>query len=325
MLRRSLISLCLGLAVCTAAQADEGKFPNKPIKLVVPTQAGGLIDALARQVANAVQAKLGQAVVIDNRPGASGNIGAELVAKAPADGYTLLFTLENSLAASAALFSKLNYDPHKDFQVVSAIAMSQAAWVVRSSLPVNTLPELVTYAKANPGKLTMATWGPGTSPHVVQVVLAKQFGVELLPVPYKGDSPVMTAMLGGEVDLATASPMLVRQSLPTGKIKVLAVSGTKRSPVLPDVPTVEEAGLRHDAFSRAGAITVFARKDVKPEVLEILGQAFAAAAHEAKPEAFMTSVGLTPLGRLPKPGQQAFDEYFEVQKRLIQSTGVKLD
>jgi tripartite-type tricarboxylate transporter receptor subunit TctC len=160
---------------------------------------------------------------------------------------------------------------------------------------------------------------------VVQTVLAKQFGVELLPVPYKGDSPVMTAMLGGEVDFATASPMLVRQNLTAGKFKVLAVSGDRRSAALPDVPTVEEAGLKHDAFSRAGAITVFARRDVKPEVLEILGQAFAAATHEAKPVAFMQSAGLRPLGLLPKPGQQAFDAYFEVQKRLVQSTGVKLD
>lgn len=324
MFKRLIITAMLSL-IGHAALADDPKFPSKPIKLVVPTQAGGLIDALSRQVANAAQASLGQSVVIDNRPGATGNIGAELVAKAPADGYTLLVTLESGLASNAALFRKLNYDPLKDFQVVSALAVSQAAWVIRSSIPANNLSEFASYVKANPGKLSIATWGPGSSPHVVQGVLAKNFGMELLPVPYKGEAPVMTALLGGEVDLITTSPMLAQQNLSSGKFKVLAISGRKRSPVFPDIPTVTEAGLKHDAFANSSAVTIFAPKGTKPEVLEVLGQAFSAATRDAKPQAFMKSVGLDPLGSMPQSGQQAYESYFAVQKRLVQGTGVTLD
>ena len=323
MFRRLFCASLIGLAA-TGAWAND-KFPSKPIKLVVPSQAGGLIDALARQIANAAQAHLGQPVLIDNRPGATGNIGTELVAKAPADGYTLLATLENGMASNAALFTKLPFDPQRDFRAVSAMATSQAAWVVRSSLPVNTLAEFGAYVKANPGKLTVATWGPGSSPHVVQGVLAKNFGMNLLPVPYKGEAPVMTALLGGEVDFVTTSPMLAQQNLSTGKFKVLAVSGPKRSPVFPDVPTVTEAGLKHDAFSRAGAVTIFAPKNTPPEVMAVLGQAFAAAAQDAKPQAFMKASGLVPVGSLPKQAQHDFDEYFAAQKRLVQATGIVLD
>jgi tripartite-type tricarboxylate transporter receptor subunit TctC len=234
----TLSSLALMGAGSTLAQAQTA-YPSQPIKFIVPYPAGGTTDVLARMVAQKMQESWQQTVVVENKPGAGGTIGNNLVAKAPADGYTVLFGIV-ALVQQMTLM-KLPYDPLKDFAPISRVAITPAVFAASTTLPVNNLAELIKLVKANPGKYSFGTYGPGTSAHLQGELLNLQTGIDLLHIPYQGAAPLVTAMLGGQLSTAFMDAGSSRQHIP--KFKVLGVTGSDRLSWLPNVPTFKEQGL----------------------------------------------------------------------------------
>jgi tripartite-type tricarboxylate transporter receptor subunit TctC len=234
----TLSSLALMGAGSTLAQAQTA-YPSQPIKFIVPYPAGGTTDVLARMVAQKMQESWQQTVVVENKPGAGGTIGNNLVAKAPADGHTVLFGIV-ALVQQMTLM-KLPYDPIKDFAPISRVAITPAVFAASTTLPVNNLAELIKLVKANPGKYSFGTYGPGTSAHLQGELLNLQTGIDLLHIPYQGAAPLVTAMLGGQLSTAFMDAGSSRQHIP--KFKVLGVTGSDRLSWLPNVPTFKEQGL----------------------------------------------------------------------------------
>jgi tripartite-type tricarboxylate transporter receptor subunit TctC len=240
MLRRTIGALLLAL-VAFAASAQT--YPTRPIRLVVPFPAGGTTDILARAVAQKLTDAWGQSVVVDNRPGAGGNIGSELVAKAAPDGYTLLMGTVGTHAINPSLYSHMPYDHVKDFAPVILVAGVPNVLVVNPSLPVNSVQELIAYAKANPGKLNFASSGSGTSIHLSGELFKVLTGVQITHVPYKGSAPALTDLMGGQVQLMFDNLPSSLGFIKAGKLRALAVTSTARAAALPDVPTMQEAGV----------------------------------------------------------------------------------
>jgi len=242
-MRRWLGCLAFALALLAPLAFAQAPYPAKPIRLVVPFPPGGTTDILARIVAQKLTEAWGQPVVVDNRPGAGGNIGAELVAKSAPDGYTLLMGTVGTHAINASLYAKLPYDHVKDFAPVILVAGVPNVLVVNPSVPVNSVAELIAYAKANPGKLNFASSGSGTSIHLSGELFRTMAGVQITHVPYKGSAPAIADLVGGQVQLMFDNLPSSLAQIKAGKLRALAVTSDKRAPALPDVPTMAEAGL----------------------------------------------------------------------------------
>lgn len=220
------------------------QFPTKPVRLVVGfPAAAGIADIAARFIANKLNALWGVPVLVDNRPGAGSNIAAEFVARAPADGYTLLWCTVASHGISPAVYRSLPFDPVKDFTPISQIATLSNVFVVNSSSPLTTLPLLIGYAKSNPGKLSVASGGIGTAQHLSLEIFMSMTGTSMVYVPYKGSGPALTDLLGGQVPTAVLSLPTALPMIKAGKLRALGVSTAKRSPQLPEAPTFAEAGV----------------------------------------------------------------------------------
>ncbi|HCY16214.1 MAG: ABC transporter substrate-binding protein [Curvibacter sp. GWA2_64_110] len=242
---------CLALAALAAATAfsglaqaqGAGSYPSRPVTLVVPTATGGTTDFSARMLAQPLGAALGQSVVVDNKGGANGSIGAMLVKRAEADGHTLLMQYSGYHVITPAVSkTPLQWDA-KDFQPVANVISAPQVIVVRASLPVKNMAELIAYAKANPGKLNYASSGNGSLQHVTGAMLEQQAGIQMTHIPYKGTGPALQDLLGNQVDLTFGTPPPFVPHIQAGKLRALAVTGKTRLPSLPDVPTTAEAGL----------------------------------------------------------------------------------
>jgi len=219
-------------------------FPNKPIKLVVPYPAGGAADVMARGLALKMSTELGQPIVIDNRGGASGTTASELVAKSSPDGYTLLFGAMQTHAINPALYDKLRYDPIKDFSPISLTHINPRVLVVSSALQINSVAELISLAKKKPDSISFGSAGNGSSSHLAGVLFANLTDTELMHVPYKGSAPLVTDLLSGRVNISFDSYTVYAGHIKSGKVKALAVTSKDRMQVLPDVPTLNESGLK---------------------------------------------------------------------------------
>jgi len=240
-----------------ASQAAESDFPAKPIRLVVPYPAGGNADGIARVFSRKFSELLGTPVLVDNKPGASGTIGADAVAKAPADGYTLLLTVTSQLT-SAGINVKPAYDGVRDFTPVAGLCVTPLVFVVSASSPVKTVRELEALAKTE--RLSYGSYGTGTSTHIMQYLLARQFGArDMVHVPYKGESPMVVDMLGGQIQMGLVSVGVAREMEKSGKLRALAVVGPDRSDFLPRVPTFQELGYRHLDWTYGVAVYAPAR------------------------------------------------------------------
>ncbi len=239
--RHFLLTAAAALTVVAApALAQTGAYPNKPIRIVVPFPAGGTSDVLARLFGQKMSEKLGQTVVVENRAGSAGNVGADLVAKSPADGYTFVLMDVGNLTISPALY-KLPFDVQKDFVPVAMVGYSPHLLVVSTKVPANTIAEFVQYAKANPGKLNFAAAaGMGSATHMAGVQFARRNGIQWNVVPYKGGSQAMTDLVGGHMDVTFNGMVATYPHVKAGKLKLLAVSSAKRWSELPDVPAVSE-------------------------------------------------------------------------------------
>ena len=247
MIRAALSKIVPVIALpALALAASPGRadtFPSKPIRLIVSTSPGGLTDLVARTVGKLMADGLGQSVVIDNRPGAGTLIGMSLCAKAPADGYTLCLTDNQSLVFNPLLFTRLPYDPKADFASVGGVVRTPNDVIVaHPSVPAASFRELMAHAKAKPEAVSFATWGPGSVPAIYYAWIARQNGVQMTAVPYKGAGPSFLAVNSGEVNLAFSSLALAKPAAEAGKLKLMAVTGTRRAPAFPDVPSLGELG-----------------------------------------------------------------------------------
>ena len=255
------------LSLGAAAQA----YPTKPITIVVPFSAGGTTDILARLVGQYLTTELGQPVVVDNKAGAGGNIGGALAAKAPADGYTLFMGTVGTHAINAALYKKMPFDHVKDFAPLSRVANVPNLLVAHPSQPFKTVPEMIAYAKANPGKINFGSPGNGASPHLSGELFKSMAKVELTHIPYKGSAPAVSDLLGNQIAIMFDNMPSVIPHVRSGKLRAIAISTAKRSPELPDVPTIAEAGVPgYEAMSWFG---LFAPAATPKPVLDKLSTA----------------------------------------------------
>ncbi|MCC6888022.1 MAG: tripartite tricarboxylate transporter substrate binding protein [Hyphomicrobiales bacterium] len=230
----------LALAATTAAAQS---YPAKPIRFLVPFAAGGPADTMARLTAQVLQQELGQTIVIDNRPGAGGIIGARVAAAAEPDGYTLMYGNTASLAVGPAVYANPGYDPLKAFAPIALVAVSFNVLALNPAFPANTVKELIAHAKKNPGKVNFASPGHGTPPHMVGEMFKQRAAIDIVHIPYKGTAAALTDIIGGQVELAFENPAVIVPLVQAGKLKALGVTGETRNPALPDVPTMIEAGL----------------------------------------------------------------------------------
>jgi len=241
--RRNAFAVIAAAAISLVSSAALAQYPTKPIRVVVPFPAGGTTDILARAASQKMSEAWGQPVIVDNRPGAGGNIGAELVAKSANDGYTLLMGTVGTHAINTALYSKMPYDHVKDFVPIVLVAGVPNVLVIHPSVPANSVQELIAYGKANPGKLNFASSGAGTSIHLAGELFKVSTGVQMQHVPYKGSAPALTDLMGGQVQLMFDNLPSALPHIKSGKLKALAVTSAKRAPALPDVPTIAETGV----------------------------------------------------------------------------------
>lgn len=234
---------CAALAAAAAGAAfAQAGYPSKPVRLVVPSSAGGGTDIVARIIAPELSKRLGQQVVIDNRPGAGTMIGIEVAAKSPPDGYTLLMGL-STLAINSALYKKVPYDPVRDFAPITVAVTSASILVVHPSLPVKTLKELISFARARPGQLNYASAGIGTYPQMTYELFLSMAKLKMVHIPYKGTAPAMIDMLAGQVATMAATVLTGLPHIRTGRLRPLGITSAKRNAVVPDIPTVAEGGL----------------------------------------------------------------------------------
>ena len=265
---RLLLTAACALLACahaqTHAQSHPGAWPAKPIKVVVNFPPGGAADQIARAVSQPLQESLKQPVVIENRAGANGNVGGESVARAPADGYTLLMSSGGMVSVNPHLYSRMSFDPAKDLVPVAAAARVLVFLVVKPSLPPTNVREFISYLKANPGKLSYGSPGSGSSPHLAGEMFKSQAGVFALHVPYRGAAPALQDLLAGQIDYAF-DPGIGLQQVRAGKLRLLAVGSPHRSSQFPDVPTLDEAGLR--GFDADTVFGFYAPAGTPPEVV----------------------------------------------------------
>ncbi len=245
MKRRSLMTLgAAGLASFATGTFAQTKFPQRPVTLVVPTPPGGSTDFTARLIVEPLTRALGQPVIVDNKPGASGNIGNQFVARAKADGYTLLMAYSGYQVGNPHLFKDAGWDPLKDFVPVAMVTRAPQVFAIHHALPVNSLQELIAFAKKNPGKLNYASSGNGSIQHIAGELFKQLTGTFITHIPYRGSGPAVQDLLAGTVDLHITTPASVVSHIKSGRLRALAVTSPKRLASLPDVPTATEAGLK---------------------------------------------------------------------------------
>lgn len=267
-MKKSMVLTFACLMLASHGAWSQGKFPERPITIVVPTAPGGTTDFTARLIAEPLSRALGQSIVVDNKAGASGNIGNQIVAKAKADGYTLLLAYSGYQVGNPHLFKKAGWDPVKDFASVAMLTRAPQVLATRNNLPASNLRELVAYAKANPDKLNYASSGNGSIQHIAGELLKQMTGISIQHVPYKGSGPAVQDLLGGQVDMFITTPAAVVGHIKTEKLKGLLVTSDNRLSSLPQVPTARESDLKE--FTLDSWFALYAPAGTPADVVQLL-------------------------------------------------------
>ncbi|MEO8249914.1 MAG: tripartite tricarboxylate transporter substrate binding protein [Burkholderiales bacterium] len=331
--RRSALAsaslLAIGVIASTIAHA-QNKWPAKPVKIVVPFAAGGTTDLLARAMAPELGKAFGQSFIVDNKPGAGGNIGADLVAKSQPDGYTLLMGTVGTHGINRALYPKLSFDPIKDFAPITLVAAVPNVLVMQTEKAkewgIASVQDLIKYAKANPGKLNMASSGNGTSIHLAGELFQSMTGTKMVHSPYKGSGPALMDMVGGTMDVMFDNLPSALQQIKAGKLKALAVTSSKRSAALPDVPTIEEAGgpvlKGYEASSWFGLL---APAGTPADIVNRLQQESAKALASPAVKEKLEAQGAIPGGITPAEFAKHIDAEHKKWAEVVKASGAKVD
>ena len=317
----------LHLAAVTAALPTVSRFawaqtyPTRPVRLIVPVAPSGAYDITARLIGPWLSERLGQQFVIDNRPGGGTNIGTEAVVRAPADGYTLLL-VGGASAINATLYDKLNFNFIRDIAPVAGITRAPEVMVVHPSVPAKTVPEFIAYAEANPGKLTMASGGIGSLSHVAGELFKMMAGVDLVHVPYRGQGPALTDLLGGQVQVMFAITVASIEYIKTGRLRALATTAATRSDALPDIPTVGEFVLDYEASNWFG---VCAPKATPAEIIDKLNKEINAGLADPKLKARLADLGGAVLALSPAEFGKLIADETEKWGKVIRAANIKAD
>jgi tripartite-type tricarboxylate transporter receptor subunit TctC len=303
-MKTSLIALSVALAVFGMADAASAQaWPNRTVRIVVPYAPGGGVSVLAQILGAKLSEQVKQPVVIDNRPGAGGNLGSDAVAKAAPDGYTILLHT-SALASAPALYKTLPFDVVKDFAPVTMVIATQLLVAGSPKNPATTLRELVAQAKANPGKLNYASSGPGSSLHLFAELFKTAAGVDLQHIPYRGDAPMITALIAGDVQLAFLPQATGGAAIQGGTIRGLAVTGTKRQTALPNLPTISEQGVA--GLEQGSWNAMWAPAGTPPDIVQAIQQAMAKVLADPLVRERLVSVGQEPVGNPPAEFEAQF-------------------
>jgi tripartite-type tricarboxylate transporter receptor subunit TctC len=317
-LKTIALAFLLPFAATTAAPAQP--YPNKPIKLVVPATPGGAIDIIARLVGDKISASLGQPVIIENKPGAANNLGTDVVAKSPADGYTLVI-VASSHTTNKHLYRTLPYDPVKDFEPVVYTHVVPLLLAVHPSVPANTVPELITWIKANPDKANYASSGTGSSLHMAAELFMSMSGTKLLHVPYKGSSAAHPDLIGGRTSMIFDTISAIQTHAKSGAVRGIAVTTSARSSVFPELPTVSEAALKGYEANTWGGI--LAPAGTPKDVIAKLNAAINAALKTEDVQAKLTGAGIQIQGGTPEQFAAVIQSEIEKWGKVVKDAGIQ--
>jgi tripartite-type tricarboxylate transporter receptor subunit TctC len=312
-----LLSACCGLA----AQAQP--YPSRPVRLIAPFPAGGLADVLARAVADELSRSLGQPVIVENRAGAGGNVGAEVVARAAPDGYTLMMSSAGILTANQFLYAKMPFDPEKDFVPVSNVADMPMLVVVSPKVEAKTLGDLVAFARANPNKLNFGSPGVGTTGHLGLALFMYAAKIKLTHVPYRGAAPAITDLLAGQIDGVVDNPPTVLPHIEAGKLRPLAVAAKTRMPLLPDLPTAAEAGV--PGYEASSWFGIVAPAGTPPAIVNRLQHDIATALKQPNVQQRFAKSGARLLGNTPAEFAQQIRQDRQMWGEVITAAGIKAE
>lgn len=314
-------AICSAITATLPAAADD--YPNRPITLVVPFPPGGSTSIVGRIVADKMSELLGQQIVVENRGGAGGTIGTRQVAKSPADGYTLLLGYTGTLAIGPSLYSNVGYDPRKDFAPIGRIGSAPNTLVVHPSFQVHSVKELVAYAKANPGKVSFGSAGVGTVSHICGEYFATEAGIQILHIPYKGTGPAVTDLLGGHIPMAFAPIPAVHEQAKSGNLRMLAVTSAKRSTLMPDVPTIAEAGVPgFEAVLRYGLVAPAGTpKPIVDRLNQVLNKVLASDEMRKR----LAIEGAEPAPGTPEEYAADIDREERTWAKVVKASGAKAD
>lgn len=321
---RRLLTATVALAgIMLLAPTASAAYPDKPVRIIIGFPAGGPLDSHGRLLAERLQPILGQPVVIDYKPGAGGSIGAEFVAKSPADGYTLLLANTGTMVINPALYTRLPYQTLRDFVPIARTAQQPLALVVHPSVPAQTLGEFIRYARAHPGKLNYASAGNGGISHLVPEMFKQATGLFLVHLPYRGSAPAFADVLAGHAQMMAESIPQVTQYVRQGKVRALAVTGRERSQALPEVPTMIESGIKD--FEVVGFYGVLAPAGTPREVVERLTRAFQQVLSAAETRQRMTQLGADPAYLDTEMFRGFIDAQLGTWAKAVKASGAKLD
>jgi tripartite-type tricarboxylate transporter receptor subunit TctC len=306
-----------------ATSAVAQKYPERPVRVILGVPAGGTPDLLARTVIPGISERLGQSLVVDNRGGAGGRIGAELAANATPDGYTLFMTSPGALTIAPHLIRKLPYDALKDFAPISLIATGPFLLIVHPSVPAKSVKELIALDRAAPGKLNYASSGSGTPNHMAMELFKSMSGAQFTHVPYKGAPAAVIDLLAGRVSATMNSIGPVLAHLKSGKLRALGVAGTKRSPTLPDLPTIAEAGV--PGYESGSWMGLLAPARTPQRIIAQVGDAAVKTVHSQAIHARLESLGAVPVGDTPKEFAARIKREYEQSAKVVKVAGVRIE
>ncbi len=324
-LKLYLASVAVGVAIflSSVAGASALSYPNKPIRFIVPLPPGSGSDVIARVIGKKLTEKWAQPVVVDNRPGANNIIGAEMLARAAPDGYTIGIFGPSTLAINPSLYSKLPYNPTKDFSPVSLVAMVPFALVAHPSLPAKSVKELIALAKSKPGKLNYGSGGNGSTSHLSMELFKSMAGIDMAHIPYKGNTPALTDLLGEQVSLMFIELLQALPHLKAGKLRALGMAMRKRSPMAPDVPTVSEAGL--PGFENTPSPGVLAPAGTPKEIIAKLNTEIVKIMHLQEVKERLFTQGVEPLGSTPEQFAAYINAETAKWAKLVKQLGIRVD
>jgi tripartite-type tricarboxylate transporter receptor subunit TctC len=319
---RTLFALLLLIGATLTAHADES-YPSRPVRIVVAFSAGGSVDVVARIMAQELTQATGQSFVVENRTGASGNLGADFVAKGPTDGYTLFMGSASSLAANAALFRNLPYDPVRDFAPIRLVGLQPNVVVVHPSVPVTSIAELVAFARAHPGRLNFGSAGSGSAQHMAADVFRRMAGIDIVHVPYRGGAPALNDLIAGQIQLMFETIPTAVEPIAAGQVRALAVTMPQRVARLPDLPTVAESGMA--GYVSRGWIGLVAPSGTDPAIINLLAQRSAAIIDKPVVRARLQGLGLEIMPNTPAEFADFIRSEVANYREVVAAMGIHLD